>query len=229
MKGKLPIPGWRNVKTAVAVMVCFVIFLPWWGYSPVSSGGPLDQVGPFYACVASIICMQSSVEASVKQGLSRLLGTLVGGLTGLLAVSVTMNAPNYGITTLVFGLCVMATIYICSLLHQPKACSIAAIVCCAVMLSHSGEERYFYTLIRMAETAVGIVVAVLVNRILPTPKQRSTLERMIEQEVQQELEQRSQTDLEQMEKDLEAELQHKGTSEEEEKKQEWKNTRESKE
>lgn len=41
------------------------------------------------------------------------------------------------------------------------------------MFSHSGSgtEAVFYTVSRMLETAVGIVVAITVNRALPTPKQ----------------------------------------------------------
>ena len=35
------------------------------------------------------------------------------------------------------------------------------------MLSHSGQERYFYTVARMLETAVGILVAMAVNHVLP--------------------------------------------------------------
>lgn len=203
MKGLKLIPGWRNVKTAVAVMICFVIFLPWWGGAASDS----RTLGPFYACIAAIICMQGSVEASVKQGLSRLLGTLVGGLVGLAGVSLTLVSPNYVVTTLIFGLCVMAAIYICTILHQPKACSIAAVVCCAVILSHSGEDRYFYTVARMAETAVGIVVAVAVNRVLPSPQRREELEQAITEQVKRELETEPLDELERREKECVDELQ----------------------
>ena len=167
MSRKVPLPGWRTIKTAIAVTLCFLVFLPWWGYSAVETSNKLEQIGPFYACIAAIICMQGSVSASVKQGLSRLLGTLVGGLLGLIAVSLTMNSDSWALLTIVFGVSVMLSIYLCVLLRQPKACSIAAVVCCAIMLSHSGEGRYFYTVARMGETAVGIVVAVAVNHILP--------------------------------------------------------------
>lgn len=167
MKQRIPLPGWRTIKTAVAAVICFLIFLPWWGSTQPASDGVLDRIGPFYACIAAVICMQGSVEASVKQGLSRLFGTLVGGLVGLGAVSVTMRAQSGAVLTLVFGLGVLLTIYLCNLARQSKACSIAAVVCCAIMLSHSGEGRYFYTIARMGETAVGIVVAVAVNKVLP--------------------------------------------------------------
>lgn len=167
------LPGWRTIKTAVAVMISFAVFLPWWDYSLAQPGGPLQDLGPFYACIAAVICMQTSVQASVAQGLSRLLGTLLGGLTGLAAVLLNNRLPGPVASMVLFGLFVSLTIWLCSLLRQPGACSIAAIVCCAVMFSHSGGamDALFYTIARMLETTVGILVAVAVNRILPTPKQ----------------------------------------------------------
>ena len=171
---KIPLPGWRTIKSAVAVVLCFLIFLPWWGETSAEPGGIMSQVGPFYACIAAIICMQGSVAASVKQGLSRLFGTLAGGLIGLAAVSITMRWDNWVVLTLAFGLSVLLTIYVCNLARQPKACAIAAIVCCSIMLSHSGEGRYLYTITRMAETAVGIIVAVAVNKILPGSSEAGT-------------------------------------------------------
>lgn len=167
------LPGWRTIKTAVAVMISFAIFLPWWDYSLAQPSGPLQQLGPFYACIAAIICMQTSVQASVAQGLSRLLGTLMGGVTGLLAVLLNNRLPGPVASMVIFGLFVSLTIWLCSLFRQPGACSIAAIVCCAVMFSHSdgAMDALFYTIARMLETSVGILVAVAVNRALPTPKQ----------------------------------------------------------
>lgn len=167
------LPGWRTIKTAVAVMISFAVFLPWWDYSLARPGGPLQDLGPFYACIAAVICMQTSVQASVAQGVSRLLGTLLGGLTGLAAVLLNNCLPGPVASMLIFGLFVSLTIYLCSLLRQPGACSIAAIVCCAVMFSHSAGamDAIFYTVARVLETAVGIVVAVVVNRVLPTPRQ----------------------------------------------------------
>lgn len=183
MNFKRFLPGWRTIKTAVAVMISFAIFLPWWDYSLAQPSGPLQQLGPFYACIASIICMQTSVQASVKQGLSRLLGTLVGGGTGLLGVLLSARFPGPLSSMVIFGLFASLTIYLCSLFRQPGACSIAAVVCCAIMFSHSesGVDAAFYTISRMLETAVGILVAVAVNRILPTPKQPDPVVAQVQQ------------------------------------------------
>jgi uncharacterized membrane protein YgaE (UPF0421/DUF939 family) len=161
----------RTVKTAVAVAICALIFLPFAGFSPTGSSKVTDQIGPFYACIAAVVCMQGSVDATWRQGLSRLLGTLIGGLLGLLGVTIAADWTAPLAEPLLCGLGVLLAIYLCTLFRQPKACAIAAIVTCAVMLTHSGQERYFYTVARMAETAAGILVAMVVNRVLPSRKE----------------------------------------------------------
>lgn len=166
MKHNIPKVGMRNIKTAVAVMICYLLFIPLRGMGP-DTGNALDLVGPFYACIAAVICMQSSVEHSLQQGLSRIISTIVGGVVGLLVLSVGMVANSDLLTTIMLGASVVFIIWLCNLIGRPAACSTGCVVCCAVILSHSGAERYFYTLARTGETIVGILVALAVNRLLP--------------------------------------------------------------
>lgn len=167
MKLELPKIGMRAVKTTVAVMVCFFLFLPFWVYTPVGENDPLAQIGPFYACIAAIICMQSSVEQTVRQGVSRVIGTCIGGLVGLGVLLLDDLIANAVATGFIMGGGVLLTLWLCNLIKRPAACSIGCIVVCVVMLNHSGPDRYLYTLFRVAETLVGILVAVGVNRLLP--------------------------------------------------------------
>ncbi|MEG1857555.1 MAG: FUSC family protein, partial [Pseudoflavonifractor sp.] len=88
MELTIPKIGMRIVKTAMAVMICFFIFLPFWVRTPLGVNDPLREVGPFYACIAAIICMQSSVEQSVRQGVSRVIGTILGGVVGICILAV---------------------------------------------------------------------------------------------------------------------------------------------
>lgn len=59
------------------------------------------------------------------------------------------------------------TIWLCNAIGRPAACSIGCVVLCVVILNHSGADRYLYTILRVGETLLGIVVAVAVNRLLP--------------------------------------------------------------
>ena len=78
----LPRIGMRVVKTAVAVMLSYTIFVPFGLIYNEALGGVWGQLGPLYACIACIICTQSTLGQTIQQGLSRLIGVAVGGALG---------------------------------------------------------------------------------------------------------------------------------------------------
>ncbi len=176
MRNRFHWPGMRTIKTMVSVAICFLLFLPFWGLEVQSREGPLNQIGPFYACIAAIVCMQDSVEKTVQQGRARLIGTGVGGVIGILILWLAgeHSAPLWFGFLLSVG--VMLTIWLCDLMNQPAACSIGGVVCCCVLLSKSGPERYFYTIARIVQTAVGIVIGVGVNMALPDNRNKKKKE-----------------------------------------------------
>ena len=63
MRNPVPLPriGMRVVKTAVAVMVSYALFVPFGLLYREELGGVLGQLGPLYACIACIICTQSTL------------------------------------------------------------------------------------------------------------------------------------------------------------------------
>ena len=70
---KLPRIGLRNIKTAISVCICLILF----------------SKDPFFAAIASIMCMQDTVEHSLKIATNRVVGTLLGGLLGLIFLYLT--------------------------------------------------------------------------------------------------------------------------------------------
>ena len=71
-KRRLPGIGLRIIKSSIAVLLCFgVYFLR-------------GQRGvPFYSAIAAILCMQPYVANSLKVGVNRIIGTLIGGAAGI--------------------------------------------------------------------------------------------------------------------------------------------------
>ena len=70
----LPRIGMRVVKTAVAVMLSYTIFVPFGLIYNEALGGVWGQLGPLYACIACIIiCRFSIISIS-----SRSLGLAYG-------------------------------------------------------------------------------------------------------------------------------------------------------
>ena len=94
----LPRIGMRVVKTAVAVMLSYTILVPFGLIYNEALGGVWGQLGPLYACIACIICTQSTLGQTIQQGLSRLIGVAVGGALGTATLLLgTHTRPGGGV------------------------------------------------------------------------------------------------------------------------------------
>ena len=97
---ELPHIGSRNIKTALSVLIC-LIFWP----------------NSLFAAIAAVICVQDTVENSVKIGLNRLIGTLLGGILGVILLF-TINKLNLtSFSTIITAIGVSLIIYICKTLN----------------------------------------------------------------------------------------------------------------
>lgn len=153
---ELPRIGSRNLKTAISVCICLILF----------------RADPFYSAIASVICMQGTVENSVKSGINRLIGTLLGGVTGVILLSFTRYFNFEVIIPLITGLGIIFVIYTCNLIKKPASCTISCIVLIAIMIAPETSNPLFYASRRTIETALGILVAVLVNKYINPPEKK---------------------------------------------------------
>ncbi|WP_238883642.1 aromatic acid exporter family protein [Clostridium sp. YIM B02551] len=158
----LPKIGLRNVKTALSVLTCILFFeIIRWGESP------------FYACIASVICMGDSVENSMKAGKNRLIGTLVGGLYGIFFIFIYPFVPIP--LPLLVSLGIVIVIYTGVLIKKPASVSISCVVFLAITTNLKGITSYGYAVNRIVETAVGIIIAIFVNKYVNFPSRDDSL------------------------------------------------------
>ncbi len=158
---KFPKVGARIQKTALSVFICMII-------SHVLGGD-----SPFYACIAAVICLQNSHENTVKMGINRMIGTMIGGIAGVLSTFLFIKFNNYYLDAIIVSLLCIVVIYVCTLLKKPGSVTIACIVLLANTVLIKGEPSYIYTINRILETFLGIIVATLVNRfVLPYKKEK---------------------------------------------------------
>ncbi|MGL5634278.1 MAG: FUSC family protein [Sarcina sp.] len=158
--GKLPKVGARNLKTALAILLSILVLKV------------LHFESPFYACIAAVICMSDSYENSVKMGKNRMIGTIIGGLFGTLATIILSKYNVFWLKTLLIFVFIIAVIYICTLLKKPGSVSIACIVLLANLLLDRNYSNYIYTLSRIVETFIGIIIAVAINAYIFPPKKK---------------------------------------------------------
>ncbi len=153
-KLELPKVGARIQKTALSVFICMII------------PHLLNMEYPFYACIAAVICLKDSHENTIKMGVNRMIGTLIGGCAGILSTFLFLKFNNYYFECIVTSLLCIVVIYICKVLKKPGSVTIACIVLLANTLLIKQEPNYIYTINRIIETFIGIIVATLVNRFI---------------------------------------------------------------
>lgn len=154
---KLPRVGMRNFKTAVAATLCALVYYF------------LDR-NPAFACIGAIFGMGSDLEMSKLHGGNRLFGTTIGGLLAIVLFRIYLFfCPDGGGRALLVPLIfagVIVLICLCQIFWvggvQP-----GGVVLCIVLFSTPVDSYISYALNRIFDTGVGVLVALLVNSLLP--------------------------------------------------------------
>lgn len=144
--------GLRNIKTSLSVVLCILLFQG------------IHRPYPFYACIAAVICTQSTVDQSFKSGMDRLIGTAIGGFLGMFLCFLQETIPFFVLHALLTGIGIMLTIFICNAIGRNGACSIGCIVISAIMTNLKDVPYTLYAFNRMLDTFIGIIIALLINK-----------------------------------------------------------------
>lgn len=149
--------GWRIVKTGVAVCLCIFI------------AQLLRLEYPFYSAIATVIALQATMADSFKQGINRLKGTFVGAVFGYLFALVAVNNPIWT------GIGIIVTFTVLNYMRWKEAMQIASVVFIAINLNIMGEPLNYATN-RFMDTALGIIIAFMVNWLIFPPKYKEKVE-----------------------------------------------------
>ncbi|MDO4962275.1 MAG: aromatic acid exporter family protein [Eubacteriales bacterium] len=162
----LPHLGMRIVKTAVAVFLCFMIYILR-GYR-----GLVIQ-----SAIASIICMQPQSADTRKMGLNRMIGMVTGGIGGLIYLLLMRACPvlsaNMVTVYLVMAVFVVLVLYSTVITGTAASAALSAIVfLCVVYMYPDIQDPVVDAFSRVLDTFIGFIVAMAVNAFhLPRRKQ----------------------------------------------------------
>jgi uncharacterized membrane protein YgaE (UPF0421/DUF939 family) len=161
----LPRIGMRNIKTTLSVFLCLLLF------------DIISRENSIYACVAAVICMQNTIVDSLEKGVSRVLGTIVGGLVGIFVLFVVSEIfiVNEDMMIFIIPLGIILLIEICVMIDQKQAVVISCVVYLSILISKNRDGGYvLYTVNRVLDTSIGIVIALLVNKYVVMPERLRT-------------------------------------------------------
>ena len=150
--------GMRNIKTALAATLCAILYFPF------------DR-NPTFACIGAIFGMGSDMGSSWLGGGNRLFGTIIGGVLGMLLFRGYIQFYPEGGTEpgLFFFLFVGVILLILAsqFFKWPGAIQPGGVVLCIILFNTPVDTYISYSLNRMLDTGVGVVVSLLINLIFP--------------------------------------------------------------
>ncbi|MGI6545708.1 MAG: NAD(P)H-dependent oxidoreductase [Fastidiosipilaceae bacterium] len=148
-------PGMRIIKTTLSILTCLMISYFF--------GNP-DM---YTASIAAVVCLQNDLRSTWQSALNRSTGTLIAGFYSYLFLLITVHtfhlSPDgffYYILVGVFSLPIMQLLV---RMNKPGSVAIGVIVYVIICVTSGMQAPLEYTVDRMADTLLGIAVAVFVN------------------------------------------------------------------
>lgn len=150
--------GFRMIKTAIAVFLCFIIFIL------------RGQQGiPFYSVIAAVFCMQPYLGNSKTNARERTFGTFNGAFWGcivlLINTFVLTELPDLG-KYLFVSIALIPVIYTAVILQMKTTGYFSSVVFLSITVNHLTDTNpYLFVLNRVLDTMIGIATSILVNQV----------------------------------------------------------------
>lgn len=161
----LPHVGKRKMKSVLAVLLGFFL------WQLVRLVFPALELHPIFIYIYGIIEIRDSSTKTVNMGRWRIKATAVGlgvGLPMLLLSNYLQSLLpqrwlQVGVELLLILVGVLLTLVVAEMLNCRVFCGVAAIIFVIMMVSHSNGDQYLYSVLRAAQTILGVFVAWLIN------------------------------------------------------------------
>ncbi|MBQ7535667.1 MAG: HAD hydrolase family protein [Stomatobaculum sp.] len=154
------IPGQRIIRSVLAAWICMGIY-----YLRGKAGMP------FFGVIAAMQCITPYAKNMRENGSKRIIGTVVGGLWGVLVLyleSLLLGQQQLEEMMHLFlvGACGGAVIYSAVLLNIPDSAYFSAVVFLSIVMNHVTDEApSVYVLDRLLDTAIGVAVGIFMNSV----------------------------------------------------------------
>lgn len=150
--------GMRTIKTALTATLCALLYF-------------IIDRNPTFACIGAIFGLGSDMENSKLNGGNRLFGTIIGGVIGMLLFPIYLFfCPKGGFHWPLLFFLFLGTILLILIsvfLRWPGAIQPGGVLLCIILFNTPVDTYISYSINRIIDTAVGVVMALLVNDFFP--------------------------------------------------------------
>lgn len=171
IKKKIPKIGFRIIKSAVAVALCFLVDF-------FRNGAGIV----FYSQLSALWCMQVYRTNTKKNAIQRTLGTIIGALYGLIFLMINGQINSRKAcydykSIIIISLMIIVVLYTTVIIRKKQASYFSCVVFLSIVVNHIGDTNpYLFVLNRFLDTMIGIIIGIGVNNfVFPARKQRDIL------------------------------------------------------
>jgi len=145
MIGRFNMIGMRTFKTGLAVIVTLLV------------SDLLALSNPFFAAIATIFAMESSISATFIAVRDRMYGTVLGAVVAFIF---SMIMP---VNALTVGIGIVIVIYLCNVFKWQGTIKISTVVFLAILLGFKEGGQFEYAFFRTMDTFIGLIISTLIN------------------------------------------------------------------
>ncbi|MBR5271918.1 MAG: FUSC family protein [Clostridia bacterium] len=149
--------GQQNIKTAIATTIVALVYL-------------LVGRNPTFACIGAVFGTGTSMDNSKLNGGNRFFGTIIGGLLGMGLFRLYIMIYPDGKTRplmLAFVFVGVVLLILISRLFWVGAVQPGGVVLCIVLFNTPVETYISYSINRIVDTGIGVLIALVVSWLLP--------------------------------------------------------------
>ena len=172
--------GMRNIKTALATALTALLYL-------------LVGRNPTFACIGTIFGVGSDMENSKLNGGNRFFGTVFGGVLGMILFGIyirvypdaeilrypaTEAVKYHPLILLLLAIGVVALVLVSVSLKWPGAIQPGGVMLCILLFTTPADNYLLYSVNRIIDTGIGVLIALGVNLLFPREKVVDALEKM---------------------------------------------------
>ena len=160
--------GQHSIRTAIAVTLVAALYL-------------LVERNPSFACMGAVFGVGTDMAGSRRNGGNRFVGTVIGGLQGMGLFRLYLFIYPDGkarLLILPFLFVGVVLLILCSRVFWKGAVQPGGVVLSLLLFNTPPETYLSYSINRIIDTGVGVLVALLISWLLPRERVNRWLRRM---------------------------------------------------
>lgn len=161
--------GQRNIKTAIAATLCAVIYF-------------IIKRNPTFACIGAVFGLGSDMENSCLNGGNRFFGTVIGGFLGMILFRIYIvfypEGGHHFLLLIMIFIGMVILILLSQMFHWPGSIQPGSVLLSIILFNTPVETYISYSLNRMLDTGIGVLVALLINWLFPRERVSPVLRKL---------------------------------------------------